>query len=75
MFAKAIKHLNIFLCYVSRTDTFYRDASPVGHLKAIKVHRDNSGFGPYWKLARVSCYNHYRIFLIISDSIYCAQLS
>lgn len=74
-FAKAIKHLNRFLCYVSRTDTFYRDASPVGHLKTIKVHRDNSGFGPYWKLARVSCYNHYRIFLIILDSIYCAQLS
>lgn len=37
-----------------RTDTFYRDASPVGHLKAIKVHRDNSGFGPNWKLARIT---------------------
>ena len=41
-------------CYLSRTDTFYRDAKYVGHLKAVKIYRNNNGAFPNWHLARVS---------------------
>lgn len=47
-------HNSIWDFEAGRTDTFHRDAKHVGHLKAIKVYRDNWGFFPHWKLARIT---------------------